>query len=57
MKITLELTRSQLCDLALACTCAQFSAGDGGKKWKVLHDYLKAVREAHDSENKGGNKI
>lgn len=32
MKITLELTRSQLCDLALACTCAQFSAGDGGKK-------------------------
>lgn len=55
MKITIELTRSQLCDLTLACTCARFSAGDGGKKWEVLHDYLKAAREAHDSENKGGN--
>lgn len=52
MTMNLKLTRIDVCDLLLACTAAQFSANDGGQKWKDLHDKLREQLHAFD-ESKG----
>ena len=46
MKI--EMTRTQLCSLIMACTAADVQSSEGTKKWKCLHDELKSVLGAYD---------
>lgn len=41
LNMTIRLTRLEVCDLLLACTCTQFSANDGGEKWKRLREKLR----------------
>lgn len=48
-KVVIDLTRSELCDLMIACTHAQYSAADGGKKWKALHDKLHSELDRLDA--------
>lgn len=45
---TLNLTRSELCDLLLATTCAK-NASNTPKKWKALHDEIKKQLDEQDS--------
>lgn len=47
---TLKVTRIEICDLLLACLAAKEQATDGGKKWDVLHDKLKAQLDELDKE-------
>lgn len=42
--VEVEITRSELCDLILACTCANRACG--GSKWSVLREHL--IQELHD---------
>lgn len=45
-----RLRRIDICDLMLACTCAEFSANDGGEKWKRLREELRKQLEELDEE-------
>lgn len=47
-KAYFRLRRIDICDLMLACTAARTTANDGGKKWKILHDYLADCLEDMD---------
>jgi len=49
-KTTVSITRGEICDLLIACTTAQFTANDGGKKWARLHDKLKQQLDDLDRE-------
>lgn len=44
----LTLRRIDICDLLLACLCAERSANDGGKKWRKLHDEIKEQLKEFD---------
>ena len=49
----IELERIDICDLMLACTSAyvrQKNAGEGGEKWKRLHDKLKEQLKDLDAQ-------
>lgn len=48
--VTVKITRKELCDLMLACTCAKHNAGDSGEKWQKLHDTLKEQLDAFDEK-------
>lgn len=52
-KTHIELERIDICDLMLACTSARRNAGDGGEKWKKLHDKLKKQLEDLDAQLDG----
>ena len=43
---TLNLTRSELCDLLIATTAAYH--GSRAEKWKVLHDEIKRQLDEQD---------
>lgn len=47
---TLNLTRSELCDLLLATTFV--SQHSGAKKWKALHDEIKKQLDEQDKSKK-----
>lgn len=47
---TINITRGEICDLLLACTNAEQSANDGGKKWIKLHDKIKMQLDKLDSQ-------
>lgn len=51
MTMNVNLKRIEICDLMIACTCAEYSANDGGKKWKNLHDKLEQMLNEFDAEN------
>lgn len=40
-RTTVEVTRSEICDLILACSAARRCASDEGEKWKRLRAKLK----------------
>lgn len=48
--VTVKITRKELCNLMLACTCAKHNAGDDGAKWAALHDTLKEQLDAFDEK-------
>lgn len=50
MTVNAKLKRIEICDLMMACTAAQFGAGDGGKKWEDLHDKLKGILKEFDKK-------
>ena len=50
-KMTVELSRIEVCDLLLACLAAKEIANDEGKKWTRLHDELKEQLKAFDEAN------
>lgn len=45
-----ELTRTQLCSLIMACTAADAQSSEDTMKWKKLHDQLKNVLCTYDME-------
>lgn len=53
----IELSRIEMCDLLLACTTAQYAAGDGGKKWEELHDKINKEIEKLDKKIDSINKM
>lgn len=40
-KITLDLTRKDVCDLLLACLAAKELSNGSGEKWSNLHAVIK----------------
>ena len=50
MKLNLQLTRLECCDLLLACTAAKYSANDGGEKWQRLHDKIETCIDEFDTQ-------
>ena len=44
-----ELSRIEVCDLLIACLAAEHETG--AKKWRSLHEKLKAQLEAFDESN------
>lgn len=48
--MTVKLRRIDVCDLLLACSCADDKADNGSEKWKRLHDMLKEQLEAFDAK-------
>lgn len=48
-KPTINLTRADICDLLLACLAAE-SISDGAKKWRKLHEKLKALLKELDKQ-------
>lgn len=53
--INLKLTRSEVCDLLMAC--AEVACASDAPKWKELHDKLLTILEDFDEKNAmGGNK-
>lgn len=48
--MTVKLRRIDVCDLLLACSCADRNADDGSEKWKKLHDVLMKQLEAFDAK-------
>lgn len=51
MAMDIKLKRIEICDLMMACTCAEYSANDGGEKWARLHDKLEQMLDEFDAEN------
>ena len=49
-QITVTFTRLELCDLMLACIAAQYSANDGGAKWKRLNKIIHQMIDESDAE-------
>ena len=47
--MNVELTRIEVCDLLLACTCLM--SEKNGKKWFTLHEKLQKQLRAFDAEN------
>lgn len=41
LEMSVNLKRIEVCDLLLACLAAKEIAGDNGKKWDRLHEFLK----------------
>lgn len=52
--VVLKITRSELCNLIIACTSVQHYLTNGSetsmKKWKDLHDKLQEQLDKFDSE-------
>jgi hypothetical protein len=48
--MTVKLRRIDVCDLLLACSCADRNVDDGSEKWKKLHDVLMEQLEAFDAK-------
>lgn len=48
--MTVKLRRTDVCDLLLACSCADRNAEDGGEKWKKLRDVLMDQLSAFDEK-------
>ena len=46
MKI--ELTRTDICNLIMSCTCADAHSSDETVKWKRLRDRLKNILKQYD---------
>lgn len=46
--VNIELTRLDLCDLLIACTCVYNESK--AAKWKKLHDILKQQLEKFDTD-------
>lgn len=46
-----ELDKKEIANLMIACTAAKQLAGDGGQRWKDLHDKLQAELEAFDKKH------
>lgn len=47
--VTMKLKRSEVCDLLLAITAV--SQSSDAKKWKELHDKVKAILQDFDNKN------
>ena len=50
MKVHVEVTRSELCDLLIACVSEKIRADDGGEKWLKLHDKLSKQLDEFDAQ-------
>lgn len=48
--VTLKLTRSEVCDLLIACTAIDRSTNDDNTKWSTLHDHIKLILDAFDEK-------
>lgn len=49
-EMNITLTRKDVCDLMLACSCAKRCGNDEGKKWQILHDNLKLQLKSLDDQ-------
>ena len=53
--INLKLTRSEVCDLLLAC--AEVACASDAHKWEELHDKILTILDDFDEKNgMGGDK-
>lgn len=48
--VTVTITRTQLCDLLIACTTCDHLTGPDTKKWAALHDLLRQQLEDFDAD-------